>query len=151
MVMSSKQSILRGDSTVRKEEPALAVVYEMRDQHENKKALDDSTRSILQSRAWDVATAPVKSMFMNLFMMWMMGTGAGIFSLLFVVYALSTCLSTLVSVNKAFKPYEQIQPLLQKTVYVCLSLGVLYYLADKAGTMGLLPVTPADWIHLHNN
>ena len=80
-------------------------------------------------------------------MLWMMGSGAGIFSLLFVVYALTQSLSTLLSLHKAFLPYVAVNTQLQKTVYLLLSLGVFLYLAEKAGSMGLLPLTPADWVH----
>ena len=135
------------DPVPRKEDNPLPVVSDARTPETKKSApLDDRTRAILQSRAWDVATSPVKSVMMNLFMLWMMGTGAGIFSLLFVVYALTQSVSTLFRVHKVFQPYDQIQPLAQKTIYVVLSLGVLYYLGDKAGSMGLLPITPADWL-----
>ena len=137
------------DPVARKDETPLPVVVDSKSCEVRKSsALDDRTRAILQSRAWDVAISPVKSVLMNLFMLWMMGTGAGIFSLLFVVYALVQATSTLLNVSKAFTPYNEVNPLIQKTLYVVLSLGVLLYLAEKAGSMGLLPVTSADWIHL---
>ena len=43
--------------------------------------------------------APGKSIFMNVFMIWMMGSGSGIFSILMVGYAVMNSFSSLVRVN----------------------------------------------------
>ena len=49
-------------------------------------------------------------MFMNLFMIWMMGTGSGIFSILMVGYAVMNSFSSLFQVNEgmSFLHYKYI-------------------------------------------
>lgn len=111
--------------------------------------LDDRTVAILESRAWDTATLPVKSMGMNLFMLWLMGSGAGIFTILLVAYAVIQAVEMLFRINSAFDAFRGADTLmLQKTVYLVLNLAILVYLANKAGGMGLLPLSSGDWISL---
>jgi len=57
-------------------------------------------KDILEKRSWDVALSPGKSIFMNLFMIWMMGSGSGIFSILMVGYAVLQSFTTLIRVNE---------------------------------------------------
>ena len=109
---------------------------------------DSKTKSIMSSRAWDVATNPVKAMFMNIFMLWMMGSGAGIFSILIISYALMQAVDILFNVNKAFSSFHAVDVTLQKLIYGLLSLGILYYLGGRAGAMGLLPIASGDWVSL---
>jgi len=111
--------------------------------------LDDRTVGILESRAWEMATMPVKSMGMNLFMLWLMGTGAGIFTILLVAYAVIQAVEMLFRVDAVFLQFKGADTLiLQKTVYLSLNLMILIYLGNKAGHMGLLPLASGDWIGL---
>jgi hypothetical protein len=57
-------------------------------------------KDILEKRSWDLAMSPGKSIFMNLFMIWMMGSGSGIFSILMVGYAVLQACTTLFRVNE---------------------------------------------------
>jgi len=59
-----------------------------------------NNREILEKRSWDLAMSPGKSIFMNLFMIWMMGSGSGIFSILMVGYAVLQSFTSLVGVNE---------------------------------------------------
>ena len=111
--------------------------------------LDDRTVAILESRAWDTATVPVKSMGMNLFMLWLMGSGAGIFTILLVAYAVIQAVEMLFRLNSAFEQYRGADSLImQKSVYAILSLAIIAYLGNKAGSMGLLPIASGDWVSL---
>jgi len=49
-------------------------------------------------QSWDVAITPGKSIFMNLFMLWMMGSG-GIFAFIMVGYAVMQSFSSLMRVH----------------------------------------------------
>ena len=111
--------------------------------------LDDRTVAILESRAWDTATVPVKSMGMNLFMLWLMGSGAGIFTILLVAYAVIQAVEMLFRLNSAFEQYRGADSLImQKSVYAVLNLALIAYLGNKAGSMGLLPIASGDWVSL---
>ncbi len=62
--------------------------------------IPSNDKAILEKRSWDVAMSPGKSIFMNLFMIWMMGSGSGIFSILMVGYAVLQAFTTLLRVNE---------------------------------------------------
>lgn len=112
------------------------------------KKVEDPNRmkSILSSRAWEVATAPVKNTAMQIFMMWMMGVNGGIFSILIVVYALISALDQVLKIHTAFSGFKEVDCSVQKFVYLVLGLGVFGWIAKRAGDMGLLPIASADWI-----
>jgi hypothetical protein len=52
-----------------------------------------------------MALAPGKSIFMNIFMLWMMGSGSGIFSILMVGYAVMQSFNSLIRVNEGMFLY----------------------------------------------
>ena len=111
--------------------------------------LDDRTIAIIESRAWETATTPVKSMGMNLFMLYMMGSGAGIFTILLVAYAIIQAVDLISKTSSAFDQFHGANSLiLQKIVYFSLSVAILAYLGNKAGHMGLVPWASGDWISL---
>ena len=62
--------------------------------------IPSNDKAILEKRSWDVAMSPGKSIFMNLFMIWMMGSGSGIFSILMVGYAVLQAFTTFLRVNE---------------------------------------------------
>ena len=111
--------------------------------------LDDRTVAILESRAWETAFVPVKSMGMNLFMLWLMGSGAGIFTILLVAYAVIQAVEMLFRLESSFAPFKGADTLiLQKVTYLSLNVLIIGYLGNKAGNMGLLPIASGDWISL---
>jgi Protein of unknown function (DUF1077) len=111
--------------------------------------LDDRTVAILESRAWEAALLPVKSMGMNLFMLWLMGSGAGIFTILLVAYAVIQAVEMLFRVESTFSQYKGADTLiLQKVTYLTINILIIGYLGNKAGNMGLLPIASGDWISL---
>jgi hypothetical protein len=84
--------------------------------------------------------------------MWMTGGGLHIFSIMIVGMAVIQPLQSLMAVNTYFAPVEDASGQLDlteaKLMYIacCLAgLGVALY---KMNSMGLLPVTSADWISL---
>ena len=104
-------------------------------------------KEILEKRAWDVCLTPGKSIFMNLFMIWMMGSGSGIFSILVVGYAVMQSFQSLFRVNNAFQSISgKISTIQYKLIYVAINLAVLGYLCNHAAGMGLFPINSGDWI-----
>lgn len=82
----------------------------------------------------------------------MMGSGSGIFSILMVGYAVMQAFSTLLRVNDAFRMFEgKISLLLQKFVYIVVSVTVLSYLGNHAANMGLFPINSGDWVALFHS
>ena len=82
-------------------------------------------------------------------MMWMMGTNGGLFSILLMVFALSSSLEQVMSLNKAFASFEGIEGLWQqKLVYFVLSMCVFGWVGKKGGEMGLLPIATGDWLDM---
>jgi hypothetical protein len=87
---------------------------------------------------------------MNLFMLWLMGSGAGIFSILLVGYAVISAVEMLFRLNSSFDQFKGVRSSLlpQKLIYLLLNLAILGYLGNKAGHMGLLPIASGDWISI---
>ena len=108
----------------------------------------DRLQASKEGAAWNISTAPGKALLQTAFMLWMSGSSIQIFSIYATGNALISPLRGLVSVNEAFKQFEEkdgINLFLPKVVFCSLqvlALGVALY---KCSTMGLLPLTSADW------
>jgi len=104
--------------------------------------------ALKKRRAMDMGTAPGKQMFMTMFMLWMAGGGVHIFSIMIVGMALMTPIRAISSVQTYFQPVEAegldlTQP---KLIYVALNFVALGVALYKCFTMGLLPLSSADWV-----
>ncbi len=104
------------------------------------------TKAFHEQQAWNIAMSPVKSMGMNLFMIWMMGSGAGIFAILMVGFALMQAARMAVNVSSAFKSCGDANVWMQKIVYLLVCGALLVYIGNHAVSMGLLPIHDADWL-----
>eukprot|EP00742_Colponemidia_sp_Colp-10_P002096 GILJ01002238.1.p1 GENE.GILJ01002238.1~~GILJ01002238.1.p1 ORF type:complete len:173 (-),score=21.31 GILJ01002238.1:86-604(-) len=109
-----------------------------------------ASREIKEKKAWETATAPGKSFFMTLFMLWMSGSGVNIFSMMMTFMAMMNPVKALLNVSSAFAAFEDahISLLLPKITYFalnCVALGAGLY---KCSTLGLLPTAAGDWISL---
>ena len=88
---------------------------------------------------------------MNLLMMYM-GGGSGIFGVLILVYALHSCVRTLLGVSMQFKPFSVTKELKHiwayKCIYcaICITFGV--YILYQASQMGALPLSSGDYLGL---
>lgn len=60
----------------------------------------------MTKRAWDTALQPIKSLPMNLFMMYMSGNTISIFPLMMIAMMAWRPVKALMSVNPAFKPLQ---------------------------------------------
>jgi len=105
-------------------------------------------------RAWDVALAPLKSLPMQAFMLYMSGGGVQIFSIGIVFVLLLSPFRNLAGINEAFAQYapsssdlKSITSLfLHKIVYILCNLLTLGVGLWKCRSMGLIPVGTGDWL-----
>lgn len=108
--------------------------------------------ALLQRKLWDCAIAPAKAFAMNLFMLYMGGGSSGIFGVLILVYALHSCIKTLLSVSLQFRSFDGIKQLrfvwLYKCIYVSICIAFSAYLLAQAMQMGALPLSSGDYLGL---
>jgi len=105
-------------------------------------------------RAWDVALAPLKSLPMQAFMLYMSGGGVQVFSIGIEFVLLLSPFRNLAGINEAFAQYapsssdpKSITSLpLQKLVYILCNLLTLAVGLWKCRSMGLLPIGTGDWL-----
>jgi hypothetical protein len=97
-------------------------------------------------KAWEVALAPVKSLPMTAFMMYMSGNSLQIFSIMMVVMAFKNPLMGLVNTNQAFERFQTDsiagQLIQVKLVYIACQIVALAVGVWKINSMGLLPFVP---------
>eukprot|EP00922_Rhytidocystis_sp_ex-Travisia-forbesii_P017644 GHVS01026305.1.p1 GENE.GHVS01026305.1~~GHVS01026305.1.p1 ORF type:complete len:244 (-),score=37.64 GHVS01026305.1:148-879(-) len=131
--------------------------------------LTASNREILIRRSWEASIQPVKSFGMTFFMLYMSGSSSGIFGILIIGYALMNTFKSLIAVGSVFRPFDSVLStspsifslsnlttfsglnnslVLQKLVYILLSLGALGYVLYFCNTLGLLPINSGDYIGL---
>ncbi|ERN07079.1 hypothetical protein AMTRI_Chr12g239930 [Amborella trichopoda] len=99
-------------------------------------------------KAWEVAQAPFKNLFMMAFMMWMAGSTVHLFSIGITFSALWQPISALQGVGKVFEPYKdsRIDILAPKLLFIALNLAGLALGVWKLNTLGLLPTHASDWV-----
>lgn len=100
-----------------------------------------------EKRAMQIATAPFKSVGMNAFMLWMCGSTIQIMSIMMLSMVLSSNVNAIKNTNKVFAKLDDgtVKLLIPKLTYVAISLAGCGLGLYKCATMGLLPVTSADW------
>merc|ERR1712107_424872 len=103
---------------------------------------------LLTRKAWETAIAPIQSVGMNLFMLWMSGSSPGIFSIMILGYCLTSIFGQFSRINVAFQNFKTIDTTLQKLAYFGLCCVSLAYLLWHMSGMGLLPTSSGDWISL---
>jgi len=114
----------------------------------------ESYDALKEKRAWDVALAPVKSLPMQAFMLYMSGGGVQIFSIGIVFMLLLTPFKNIAGINGAFAQYapstkspNSVTTLpLHKIVYIICNLLTLAVGLWKCRSMGLLPTGTGDWL-----
>merc|ERR1711988_651434 len=117
----------------------------------DKRKSKTSNQDLLEKKAWEIAIAPIQSVGMNLFMLWMSGSSPGIFNVMILGYCLTSIVGQYSRINTAFAQFKTIDTTLQKLSYFGLCSVSLGYLLWHMSGMGLLPTSSGDWIHLINN
>ncbi|VDD87387.1 unnamed protein product [Enterobius vermicularis] len=110
---------------------------------------NEQAQHLMTKRAWDTALQPIKSLPMNLFMMYMSGNTISIFPLMMIAMMAWRPVKALMSVNPAFKPLQDEHTgnlLLQKIVFVLGNMIAIALALYKLHGMGLLPNHASDWL-----
>merc|ERR1719195_2176947 len=100
-----------------------------------------TNQELLEKKAWEIAIAPIQSVGMNLFMLWMSGSSPGIFTVMILGYCLTSIVGQFSRVTTAFAGFKTINTSLQKLAYLALCSVSLAYLLYHASGMGLLPTS----------
>mmetsp|Transcript_36530 Transcript_36530/g.66954 ORF Transcript_36530/g.66954 Transcript_36530/m.66954 type:complete len:168 (+) Transcript_36530:68-571(+) len=107
-----------------------------------------ANQELLEKKAWEVATVPIQSIGMNLFMLWMSGSSPGIFNVMILGYCLTSIISHFSRINTSFANFKTVDTTLPKLAYLGLCTASLAYLLWHMSGMGLLPTSSGDWIAL---
>merc|ERR1719502_338338 len=76
-----------------------------------------SNEELLTKKAWETAIAPIQSVGMNLFMLWMSGSSPGIFNVMILGYCLTSIVGQYSRINTAFAQFKTIDTTLPKLSY----------------------------------
>ncbi|MCP9262924.1 ER membrane protein complex subunit 4 [Dirofilaria immitis] len=109
----------------------------------------EQTHHLMKKRAWDMALQPIKSLPMNLFMMYMSGSTISIFPIMMIAMMAWRPVKALMNVNLAFKPLQDEHMgslLLHKLVFVLGNMIAIAMALYKLHSMGLLPNHASDWL-----
>ncbi|KOS15092.1 hypothetical protein Malapachy_1095 [Malassezia pachydermatis] len=118
------------------------------DKNKSVKGRTVDTSYIQASKAWEAATAPSKSLPMNMMMMWMSGNGVQIFSMMVVMMMITNPLKGITSMHTVFAPYRSPKHSLlpQMAVFVLCHMASIALGVYKCWSMGLLPTEASDWL-----
>jgi len=111
-------------------------------------SINERLQASKEGAAWQMAMSPGKALFQTAFMLWMSGSSIQIFSIYATGNALISPLRGMLQLSQAFKQFEEkdgINLFMPKLVFVSLQLLALGVALYKCSTMGLLPLTSADW------
>lgn len=94
-----------------------------------------------------VALAPGKNILMQGFMMWMSGSNINIFSIMITGMAFLNPIKAIIAIDEPFKRFRgyAVDLTIPKIAFVACNLGMICLALWKLNTMGLLPITAADW------
>tara|TARA_A100001035_G_C27398423_1_gene327470 strand:- start:11 stop:499 length:489 start_codon:yes stop_codon:yes gene_type:complete len=96
----------------------------------------------------NIAWSPAKNILTTGFMLYMTGNSIQIFSIYSTGMALYNPIKSMVGVTTVFKRFEGdgVDTLMPSLIYIGLQLALLAVALWKCNSMGLLPMTSADWI-----
>lgn len=111
---------------------------------------DRSNTRVIEAQAWAMSKSQVQPFFMNCFMMWMVGNQLNLWVILTVGYAVVRGVTGVLQVGSAFSKFPEtgVDLTVPKLAYAGTQLANLAVAVYKIGTMGLLPLTSADWVSL---
>lgn len=94
------------------------------------------------------ASAPLRQVGFMCFMMWMMGNGIQIFSIIMTLSGLAQPVMAIVKSGEAFPrdPTGRLDTLLPRLIYCAIHFGQLLFVLNKLNSMGLLPTHASDWL-----
>ncbi|GAM27545.1 hypothetical protein SAMD00019534_107210 [Acytostelium subglobosum LB1] len=103
---------------------------------------------LMSKKGWEIAKSPIKGIFMNAFILWMIGSAISIFTMPPVIYMVIGPIKAILQTNAVFSRFEVLkrEVLLMKLTYIAIQLGLLSVALYKCSSMGLLPITQSDWL-----
>lgn len=102
--------------------------------------------NLVIKKAWDIALSPLKSVPMNLFLMYMAGSSISIFPIMMVGMSMLRPIKALIATNQTFKSIEGTNASLQKFIYLLGNLINVALALYKCHSMGILPTHTSDWL-----
>lgn len=101
--------------------------------------------------AWSTAFAPLKSLFLNMFVSYMSGSGLQILTITMTFYMFFvTPFQQLRSAHAVFSPLSSKATKRDvhaaELVYILCNLAAVAFGLYKVNAMGILPTRPADWV-----
>lgn len=102
-----------------------------------------------QRQAFNIAYGPAKGLLSTGFMLWMSGSSIQIFSIMMTGMALMNPLKAIASVNESFRHLEKedgVNLSMPKLIFISVQLVSFAMAMYKLSSMGLLPLTSADWV-----
>ncbi|EFA85748.1 DUF1077 family protein [Heterostelium album PN500] len=109
-------------------------------------AANTNNEVLMNKKGWEVAKSPAKSIFMTGFLLWMIGSGISIFTMPVIIYSVINPIKAIFQTNNLFSRFKGNETLQMKITYIAIQLGLLAVALYKCSSMGLLPITPSDWI-----
>ncbi|KAK5577811.1 hypothetical protein RB653_002759 [Dictyostelium firmibasis] len=99
-------------------------------------------------KGWELAKSPAKNIFMTGFFLWMIGNGINIFTMPVIIYAVINPVKAIFQTNSMFSRFNDCKSdiIQMKLTFVVIQLALLSVTLYKCSSMGLLPITPSDWI-----
>jgi hypothetical protein len=104
-------------------------------------------------KAQELAYGQSKNIFMTLLSLYFIGGNLGLFQIFIVgMYAYNN-LSSILSVNNVFKPFENPEySIIQYKLIYCVIQSISFvFILYRIYGMGLIPLNPADWIAFIDN
>jgi len=108
-------------------------------------ASPDSDKLVMK-KSWDLALGPVKSTFMNVFLLYMSGSSISIFPIMMVGMMLMRSVKAVLATNSTFSSVEGPQAILLKIVFALGNLCQVFLALWKCQSLGLLPTHASDWL-----
>lgn len=101
-----------------------------------------------QDALFQRATGPIKQVAFMCFMMWMMGNGIQIFSIIMTLSGLAQPIMAIVKSGEAFPkdPAGRLDVITPRLIFCLVQVGQLLFVLNKLNSMGLLPTHASDWL-----
>lgn len=110
--------------------------------------MDHEKRMVLRKKdAMSFSYSPIKGVFSTGLMLWMSGSSVQIFSIYATGNALIQPISAMTNMSNVFKKFEMdgLDLTVPKLIYSGMQLVLLAIALWKLNSMGLVPMTSADW------
>ncbi len=108
-------------------------------------------KAILLKKAWSLAISPFSNVFVYLIMFYFLGSHLNIYTLIMFFGLAINHIKNITSLNSKFKAFEQYKFSelgFYKLIFVMINIGVLLFIGYKLYNLGLLPLSPGDYVDI---